>query len=192
MSIRVDPSAQRPHSRSRGSLTSSPPFGSAAVLRLLGALLCLGGATLMVVTEFVTWQQTWLQLTAAAHAGQCALGPWLSSPLAWVREGPHQDLYMAPAVLALLVMGGRVLVGRTPGIPPTLTSLLLVVCGFLTYLDRLMRHPDLASVSPATPCGSSQSGSLEPMFMVSLLAALLGCIVLSRTTRYRPLGWHDA
>jgi hypothetical protein len=146
----------------------------------------------MLVTEFVTWQQTWLQLTAAAHAGQCVAGSWLSSPLAWVREGPHQDLYMAPAVLALLVMGGQVLVGKTPGIPPTLTALILVVCAFLTSMDRLMGHFDPATFSPASPCGSSQTGSLEPMFFVGLLAALVGCSVLSRTTRYRPLGWHDA
>jgi hypothetical protein len=109
-----------------------------------------------------------------------------------VREGPHQDLYLAPAVLALLVMGVRALIGKTPGIAPTLTALLLVVGAFLTYFDRLGGHFDPATPSPDVPCGSSQTGSLEPLFFVGLLAALLGCIVLSRTTRYRPLGFHDA
>jgi hypothetical protein len=54
MSIRIDPPSRSPHPRSSGS-----PFASAAVLCLLGALLCVGGATLTVVTEFQTWHQTW-------------------------------------------------------------------------------------------------------------------------------------
>jgi hypothetical protein len=59
MSIRVDPSSHSPRPRSSdspsgGSPSGGSPFAWAAVLRLLGALLCMGGAMVMLVTEFVS------------------------------------------------------------------------------------------------------------------------------------------
>jgi hypothetical protein len=187
------PLQTRPQANAHPASPDSPPFPRTRALRLLGALLCLGSVAAVVVAEIMAWRDTWLQQTALVRAQQCPPSPDLASPLAYILSGPstgpQPDLWLAPALLALLVMGVRVLAGKLPAVPPTLAAVLLVVCAFLTYFDILSGRPTFVS---GPVCAILPGARFEPAFPLGLLGGLLGCVVLARTTRYRPLGLHDA
>jgi hypothetical protein len=110
-----------------------PPSKTAAVLRVVGALLCLGSVALMVSSEIVVPVQ-WAAIQQAQYA---ACFPE-ASPIFVTNVtiiGPQHDLCVAPAVLALLVIGVRVLIGKTPGIAPP-AAVLFLLGGSLFIIPR--------------------------------------------------------
>jgi hypothetical protein len=104
---------------------------------------------------------------------------------AMIIVGPQVDVFVAPAALALLVMGVRVLIGKSPGISPPAATVLLVGGALMIYFISL---PIGVAAGPVTPCYVLAAGSSNgPLFSAGVLSGLLGGIMLSRTTRYRPL-----
>ena len=166
------------------------PSKVADVLRLLGALLCVSGASLMVGAEVLVL----IQRTAIEHAQYAACVaayPYQAVlvPPPEAISGPQQDLCLAPAAIALLVIGVRVLLGKSPGVAPPAATLLGV--GGAVGMCALLFPLSFFSHS-FSPCPFEVAGRNELLFWLGLLVGLVGSIVLSRTTRYRPLRLEDA
>jgi hypothetical protein len=169
--------------------SAHPWFGWTALFRLLGALLCLASVALMLASELLVLPY----LPELEHA-QCAPPPGLPTPQDMIIVGAQLDIFVAPAALALLLMGVRVLLGKSPGISPPVATVLLVGGALMIYFLSLPLGIAMESaLGSVPPCYVRAAGSSNgPLFPAGVLAGLLGGIMLSRTTRYRPLRLEDA
>jgi hypothetical protein len=175
-----DAMASTPH-----RLSARPHSKGAAFFRLLGALLCLGGALVAVATEaFVILNQAAIE--QSQYAACVASNPFPGvAPLSRVVAGPQRDLFLAPAVTVLVVVGARTLVRKAPGIAPP-AAMLLILGGTFVWFIQGFSFVGLLDRGPIV-CPIVLVGSGQLVFWLGLLAGLIGSIMLSHTTRYRPV-----